>query len=126
MLNRAAILTFDGQQRGPRGKAVSVGPMAVRGVDGAAFAGMLDGKTHRAAVGCELAAADLTTRGPARELLEEAAFRPARGNDETAIVRVTGIVVVADDPEPALRIDAEIVRAMNRADGGGVRITGKV
>ena len=77
----------------------------------AAFARMLDGEEQRASVGRELAAADLAADGPAGELL--AAGRAAGrsvGHDEAAIVRDGPVVAVRDDPQPALRIDAEIVR----------------
>src|SRR3954468_12936466 len=121
-----AVLAFDGDERGARGHAVSVGPVAARILERAAFAGMLDREEQRATVGRELAAADFTAGGTTRELLQPAALRPAGPHHEAAVVRPGVALAIRDDPEPALRVDAEIVGAMHAADFALVRVTREI
>ena len=102
--------------RARSGHPVSVRPVAARLFQRAAFARMLDGQEQRAAIGREFTAADFAASGAAGELLEKAALRSAGRHHVAAIVRMSVIVGVGDDPQPALRIDAEIVGAMNRAE----------
>src|SRR5690349_750744 len=123
MSNRRAVLAFHRQQRGARRQSVAVGPVTARLVERAAFAGMLYRQEQRAAVRRELAAADLTTRGTAGELAQQAAIRAGGRHHEAAVVRPAVIVGVAHDPQAALRVDAEIVGAMQARDLRAIPIT---
>src|SRR5688572_10749513 len=126
MSNQIAVLALDGYQGGPRGPAVAIRPMADGPLEAAAFTRMLDGQEQSLAVGRELATADFAAIGTAGQLLEQSALRPGGGHHEAAIVRVALVVAVRDDPQAALRIDAEIIRALDVAEFLAIRVSGEV